>query len=91
MKWFPVWTVQQTGGTYMENVTTNGHRQASSDSENFALKVATAVGSTAGYLQTHDVQEMIRDAEDAARRYPVPSLIGAAALGLFLGAFLRRS
>ena len=75
----------------MENVTTNGHRQASSDGENFALKAATAVGSTAGYLQTHDVQEMICDAEDAARRYPVPSLIGAAALGLFLGAFLRRS
>ena len=82
---------QTAGGTYMENVTTNGHRQASSDGDNFAAKAATAVGSSAGYLQTHDVHKMICDAEDAARRYPVPSLIGAAALGLFLGALLRRS
>lgn len=54
------------------------------------LKAAKAIGTTAGYIQTRDVQEMIGDAEEAARRNPVPALIGAAALGLVLGAFLRR-
>ena len=50
------------------------------------LRAAKAIGTTAGYIQTRDVQEMIGDAE-AARRNPVPALIGAAALGLVLGHF----
>ncbi len=58
---------------------------------NFAAKTAEALGATAGYIQSRDMHEMIADAEAAARRNPVPSLVAAAALGLILGAFLRRS
>lgn len=55
----------------------------------FARDAAKVVGATAGYLRSHDFQEMICDAEQAARRNPVPALIGAAALGLLIGVFLR--
>jgi ElaB/YqjD/DUF883 family membrane-anchored ribosome-binding protein len=62
----------------------NGH------SGNMAHKAAETLGTTAGYLRSHDLHEMMCDAEEAARRKPVPTLIGAAALGFLLGAFLRR-
>jgi len=59
--------------------------------QDLPLKAANAIGTTAGYIQTRYVQEMISDAEEVARRNPVPALIGAAAaLGLVLGAFRRR-
>ncbi len=59
--------------------------------DDFASKAAETLGATAGYIQSHDVHEMIADAEALARRNPVPALVSAAALGLVLGAFLRRS
>lgn len=58
--------------------------------EDYACKAAAAIGTTAGYLQSHDAQAMLRDVEDAARRNPMPALIGAAAVGVLIGAFLRR-
>lgn len=60
-------------------------------SGNVTLKTAQALGSTAAYIRTHDVQEMMCDAEEVARQNPLPSIIGAAAFGFLLGAFLRRS
>lgn len=58
--------------------------------EDFATRTAAVLGSTAGYLQSHDMQSMLRDVEDAARRNPMPALVGAAAFGVLLGAYLRR-
>ncbi len=60
------------------------------DNQELTVKAAKAIGTTAGYLQTHDVLQIISDAEDVARRNPVQSLVGAAALGLIFGAILRR-
>lgn len=60
-------------------------------SGSFSMKAAQALGTTAAYIRTHDAQEMMCDAEEAARQNPLPSLIGAAALGFLLGAFLRRT
>jgi hypothetical protein len=57
--------------------------------EDFAVKTGAALGMTAGYLQSHDMQDMFRDVE-AARRNPMPALIGAAAFGVLIGAYLRR-
>lgn len=56
----------------------------------FVTKTATALGTSAGYLQSHDLQSMIRDVEEVARRNPMPALIGAAAFGVILGAYLKR-
>ena len=58
--------------------------------EEFACKTAAAIGATAGYIKSHDFQKMLGDVEDAARQNPMPALIGAAAVGVLLGAFLRR-
>lgn len=73
-------------GNYMDSVL---DRQLSM--EDFAMKTAAVVGSTAGYLQSRDVQQMMDDVEAAARRNPMPALITAAALGVLIGAFLRRA
>ena len=59
--------------------------------EDIACKAAAAIGTTAGYLQSHDIQEMMTDVEEAARRNPMPALIGATAVGVLIGAFLRRA
>ena len=72
-------------GNYMDSVS---DRQQGM--EDFAKKTAAVVGSTAGYLQTRDVQQMMDDVESAARRNPMPALITAAALGVLIGAILRR-
>ena len=56
----------------------------------FVTKTATVVGTTAAYLQSHDLQSMVRDVEDAARRNPMPALISAAAFGVIIGAYLKR-
>lgn len=77
----------------LEGAATTVRRQApvnGSSLDNIASRTAGALGMAAGYIRTHDVHEMIADAEEAARRNPVPSLAGAAALGFLLGAFLRR-
>ena len=77
----------------LEGAATTVRRQAPTNISNLdtiAFRTAGALGTAAGYIRTHDVQEMMADAEDAARRNPVPSLAGAAALGFLLGAFLRR-
>jgi hypothetical protein len=70
----------------METITKQGQT-----AEDLATKTAAALGMTAGYLQSHDMQEMFRDVEEAARRNPMPALIGAAAFGVLIGAYLRRS
>jgi hypothetical protein len=52
---------------------------------------ARGVENVAGYLHNHDVREMVREAEDFARRHP-SLFIGAAIVGGFLaGRFLHAS
>lgn len=58
--------------------------------EDFATKTAAALGMTAGYIQSHGMQAMLHDVEEAARRNPMPTLVGAAAFGVLIGAYLRR-
>jgi ElaB/YqjD/DUF883 family membrane-anchored ribosome-binding protein len=53
-------------------------------------KVAEYVGMVTGYLQAHDVSEMLQDANRLIRRFPEHSLVAAAAAGLLLGAAFRR-
>jgi len=43
-----------------------------------------------GYLQSHDVNEMLQDAKRLIRRFPEHSLVAAAAAGLLVGAAIRR-
>jgi len=63
---------------------------ASGGFEEGARKTAEALGTAAGYVRTHDAEQMISDAEEAARQNPGPALIIAASVGFLLGAFLRR-
>ena len=58
--------------------------------QDFTRKTAAVIGSTAAYLQSHDARQMLSDVEGVARRNPMPALIGAAAVGVLIGAFLRR-
>ncbi len=74
----------------MENVSRLA-RETTNGVSDIATRTAEVIGTTVGYVQAHSAEEMIRDAGEAARRNPVPSLIGAATLGVLLGALLRRS
>lgn len=77
----------------LEGVSSTVRRNAGVAGGNFedvARETARALGMTAGYIRTHDARQMICDAEQAARRNPVPALAGAAAVGFLLGALLRR-
>ena len=56
-----------------------------------AYRASKAVGTTAGYVQSRDLQEMLSDAEYTARNNPVPALIAAASVGFLFGVLLRRS
>ena len=56
----------------------------------FATKAAEALGTTAGYVQSHDFRSMLRDVQEVARQNPMPALIGATAFGVLIGAYLRR-
>jgi ElaB/YqjD/DUF883 family membrane-anchored ribosome-binding protein len=58
--------------------------------EEYTRKTAEVLGTTAGYLRTHDARQMICDAEETARKNPVQALAAAAAVGFLIGAFLRR-
>jgi len=77
----------------LDSAANNLRRQSEAASATFedgARKTAEALGMAAGYIRTHDAQEMISDAEEAARQNPKPALIIAASVGFLLGALLRR-
>ncbi len=56
----------------------------------FARLVGTTVGTAAGYLQRSARGDILEDAKRLLMRSPDRSLMAAAAVGLALGAFLRR-
>ena len=56
----------------------------------FLRDSANRIEDAAEYIRAHEVKQMAADAESCVRRNPGPSLIAAAALGLFVGAALRR-
>jgi ElaB/YqjD/DUF883 family membrane-anchored ribosome-binding protein len=53
-------------------------------------KTAEYLGMVAGYVKSHDINDMLQDANRLVRRFPEHSLIFAAATGLVLGAAIRR-
>jgi ElaB/YqjD/DUF883 family membrane-anchored ribosome-binding protein len=53
-------------------------------------KAAGYLGMVSGYLESHNVGEMLQDANRLIRRFPEHSLMTAAATGLLLGAVIRR-
>ena len=58
--------------------------------KDLALRTAETLGGAAGYLRSRNVPTMLSDFQRTARENPVPALVGAAAFGFLLGAFLRR-
>jgi len=55
------------------------------------VNVARLIGTAAGYLQRSKSGDMIADAKRLLMRSPDRSMMAAAAIGLVLGAVLRRS
>lgn len=53
-------------------------------------KTARLLGMSAGYLNQHDLNDMLADAGRLVRRFPQHSLIAAATVGLLLGSAFRR-
>jgi len=58
--------------------------------EEVASRTAAVLGTTAGYLRSHDVHEIVDDVDYAVRANPVPSLIAAAGAGFLLGIAIFR-
>jgi hypothetical protein len=54
------------------------------------VQLARMIGTTAGYLQRSARGDFLADAKTLLKRSPDRSLMAAAAVGLALGAFLRR-
>lgn len=54
------------------------------------IQFARMIGTAAGYLQRGARGDILTDAKSLLRRSPDRSLMAAAAVGLALGAFLRR-
>lgn len=52
-------------------------------------RVAEGMESAAGYLRTHDTNEMWNDIESYARTHPAQALAGAIVTGFFIGRILR--
>ncbi len=48
-------------------------------------RVADYMGRTAGYMRSHDLQEMMHDAERMVRSRPTEFIVGAVVLGMLLG------
>lgn len=54
------------------------------------IQIARMIGTAAGYLQRSTRGDIVADAKNLLTRSPDRSLMAAAAVGLALGAFLRR-
>lgn len=55
----------------------------------YSNKVADQIDRASGYLQEHNLDELLHDAEDFARRQPEIFIGGAFTLGLLAARFLR--
>jgi ElaB/YqjD/DUF883 family membrane-anchored ribosome-binding protein len=56
-----------------------------------AHTTANKLQSTADYVRQHDVQDMMSDVQELAKRYPGQCLLAAAGLGFLLGRLFRNS
>jgi hypothetical protein len=54
------------------------------------IQIARMIGTAAGYVQRSSRGDILTDAKSLLMRSPDRSLMAAAAVGLALGAFLRR-
>lgn len=54
------------------------------------VQIARLIGTAAGYVQRSSRGDMLANAKTLLMRSPDRSLLAAAAVGLALGAFLRR-
>lgn len=59
--------------------------KASEVADTVAEKVGRARETTASYLQEHDFNQIGQDVTNVYRRYPVQTLIAAAAVGYLIG------
>lgn len=57
----------------------------------YSNKVADQIDRASGYLQEHNLDDLLHDAEDFARRQPEIFIGGAFTLGLIAARFLRSS
>ncbi len=68
----------------------NAVQELEQPTRDFAFRTAETLGCAAGYLRSRDMATMLSDFQQSARENPVPALVGAAAFGFLVGAFLRR-
>jgi ElaB/YqjD/DUF883 family membrane-anchored ribosome-binding protein len=50
-----------------------------------AHSAADTLDSTANYVTSHDVSDMMADVKELVKKNPVPSLVAAAVVGFFVG------
>ncbi len=78
--------LETTAGSVRKTASSIGNETLQSAAE----RVSGALGTTAGYLRTHNMEDMVADVQCAARENPVPSMIAAAAVGFLLGRALMK-
>jgi len=95
-------TVSDTVGRQRDNVAGGLDRVASTIHEkagslpggqktaNAANRLADGMESTASYLRDHDLKDMGDNMAGMYRKYPVQSLLSAAAIGFLVGRALRK-
>ncbi|MGD0579521.1 MAG: hypothetical protein ABSC08_11395 [Bryobacteraceae bacterium] len=71
------------------SVRTTG-RQGSEAIDDLANRAASKLDSTAAYVRRHDVRDMLGNLRQVVRQHPASFLVGAAAVGFFLGSAARR-
>ena len=77
------------------NVCRTEHEKAGSlpggqKTANAANRLADGMESTASYLRDHDLKDMGDNMAGMYRKYPVQSLLSAAAIGFLVGRALRK-
>ena len=68
----------------------NAAQELEHTTKDLAARTAETLGSAAGYLRSRDMNTMLSDFQQTASENPLPALVGAAAFGFLVGAFLRR-
>jgi ElaB/YqjD/DUF883 family membrane-anchored ribosome-binding protein len=65
-------------------------RQGSEAIEDLTKSAASKLDSTAAYVRKHDMGDMLGHLRHVVRRNPTSFIVGAAAIGFFLGTAIRR-
>lgn len=71
-------------------VRTTGHETAGA-MENLSRSAAGKLDSTAGYVRTHDLGDMLADFRQAIGRHPTGFFLLAAGIGFLAGSAVRRN